>query len=161
MRMFIQDPLRLASVDGSKIHRGRKKLNGEWMQTQDGLPSWLRWQRIGLQRRRPGFHPWVRSLGWEISLEKEIATYSSILAWRIPWTEEPSGLQSTVSQSRTQRKRLSRQADPGQPQSAMQSALKLEWTFRIVPRGTNIARLFFPSAMNPPFVSSPNSFLKP
>ena len=36
----------------------------------------------------------VRSLGQEDPLEKEIATHSSILAWRIPWTEEPSGLQS-------------------------------------------------------------------
>jgi len=34
----------------------------------------------------------VRSLGWEDPLEKEIATHSSILAWRIPWTEEPGGL---------------------------------------------------------------------
>ena len=38
---------------------------------------------------------WVRSLGWEDPLEKEMATHSSILAWRIPWTEEPGGLQST------------------------------------------------------------------
>ena len=38
---------------------------------------------------------WVRSLGREDPLEKEMATYSSILAWRIPWTEEPGGLQST------------------------------------------------------------------
>ena len=37
---------------------------------------------------------WVRSLGQEDSLEKEMATYSSILAWEIPWTEEPGGLQS-------------------------------------------------------------------
>ena len=37
---------------------------------------------------------WVRSLGWEDSLEKEMATHSSILAWRIPWKEEPGGLQS-------------------------------------------------------------------
>ena len=35
----------------------------------------------------------VRDLGWEDPLEKEIATHSSILAWRIPWTEEPDGLQ--------------------------------------------------------------------
>ena len=34
---------------------------------------------------------WVQALGWEDSLEKEMATYSSILAWRIPWTEEPGG----------------------------------------------------------------------
>ena len=36
----------------------------------------------------------VPSLGWEDPLEKEMATYSSILAWKIPWTEEPGGLQS-------------------------------------------------------------------
>ena len=36
----------------------------------------------------------VRSLGWEDALEKEMATHSSILAWEIPWTEEPHGLQS-------------------------------------------------------------------
>ena len=40
----------------------------------------------------------VRSLGWEDPLEKGKATHSSILAWRIPWTEEPSGLQSLGSQ---------------------------------------------------------------
>ena len=42
---------------------------------------------------------WVRSLGWEDPLEKEMATHSSILAWRIPWTEEPGGLQSTGLQT--------------------------------------------------------------
>ena len=38
---------------------------------------------------------WVQSLGWEDPLEKEMATHSSVLAWRIPWTEELGGLQST------------------------------------------------------------------
>ena len=37
---------------------------------------------------------WVQSLSQEDLLEKEMATHSSILAWRIPWTEEPGGLQS-------------------------------------------------------------------
>ena len=41
---------------------------------------------------------WVRSLGREDPLEKEMATHSSTLAWKIPWTEEPSGLQSMGSQ---------------------------------------------------------------
>ena len=41
---------------------------------------------------------WVQSLGWDDPLEKEMATHSSILAWRIPWTEEPGGLQSMGSQ---------------------------------------------------------------
>ena len=35
---------------------------------------------------------WVQSLGWEDPLEKEMTTHSSILAWEIPWTEEPGGL---------------------------------------------------------------------
>ena len=38
---------------------------------------------------------WVRSLGGEDPLEKEMATRSSILAWRIPWTEEPGGLEKS------------------------------------------------------------------
>ena len=41
---------------------------------------------------------WVRSLGQERPLEKGMATHSSILDWRIPWTEEPGGLQSMGSQ---------------------------------------------------------------
>ena len=43
----------------------------------------------------------VRSLGWEDHLEQEIATHSRILAWRIPWTEEPGRLQSVGTQSQT------------------------------------------------------------
>ena len=39
-----------------------------------------------------------QSLGWEGPLEKEMATHSNILAWRIPWTEEPGGLQAMGSQ---------------------------------------------------------------
>ena len=41
---------------------------------------------------------WVRSLGWEDPLVKGMATHSSILAWKVPWTEEPGGLQPTGSQ---------------------------------------------------------------
>ena len=46
------------------------------------------------QRRRRGFNLWIQ----EELLEKEMATHISILAWRIPWTEEPGGLQSMDSQ---------------------------------------------------------------
>ena len=53
-----------------------------------GLPGWLSDKRICLQCRRRGF----LSLGWEEPLEEEMATHSRILAWRIPWTEEPGGL---------------------------------------------------------------------
>ena len=41
---------------------------------------------------------WVQSMGWENLLEKEMATHSGILAWKIPWTEEPGRLQSMGSQ---------------------------------------------------------------
>ena len=42
--------------------------------------------------------PWVGSLGWEDPLEEGMATHFSILAWSIPWTKEPGGLQSIGSQ---------------------------------------------------------------
>ena len=41
---------------------------------------------------------WVRSLGWEDPLEEEMATHTCILAWRIPWTEDPDRIQSMRSQ---------------------------------------------------------------
>ena len=44
---------------------------------------------------------WVQSLGWEDPLEKEMATHSSTLAWKIPWMEEPGRLQSMGLQSWT------------------------------------------------------------
>ena len=50
-----------------------------------------------LKRLPAMWETWVRSLGWEDPLEKEMTTLSSILAWRIPWTEEPGGLQSMGS----------------------------------------------------------------
>ena len=59
------------------------------------------WASLVAQRlkRLPAMQEtWVRSLGREDPLEKEMATHSSTPAWRIPWTEEPRGLQSTGSQ---------------------------------------------------------------
>ena len=53
---------------------------------------------------------WVRFLGREDSLEKEMATPSSILDWRIPWTEEPVGAVHRTAKSQTQLKRLSTDA---------------------------------------------------
>ena len=55
-----------------------------------------------LKRLPPVRETRVRSLGQEDPLEKEMVTHSSILAWRIPWTEEPGRLQSTESHSQTQ-----------------------------------------------------------
>ena len=64
--------------------------------------SWSRGEDASLVAQRLKRLPamqetWVRSLGQEDPLEKEMATHSSILAWRIPWTEEPGGLQSMGS----------------------------------------------------------------
>ena len=44
---------------------------------------------------------WVRALGWEDPLEKEMAIHSSTIAWKIPWTEEPGRLVCGVAKSRT------------------------------------------------------------
>ena len=58
---------------------------------------------------------WVQGLGWEDPLERGMATHSSILTWRIRWAEEPGGLQSMGSQSRTRLKRLSSSIAQGFP----------------------------------------------
>ena len=58
----------------------------------------LFWASLVAQRLKPllaMWETWVQSLGQEDPLEKEMATHSSILAWRILWMEEPGGLQST------------------------------------------------------------------
>ena len=72
------------------------------------IPTGISWSSLGgLKGVKPpeafgerprdwslGHAGWVRSLGGEDPLEKEMATHSSILAWKIPWTEESGGLQS-------------------------------------------------------------------
>ena len=56
--------------------------------------SWASLVAQTLKRPLAMWETWVRSLGWEDPLEKEMATHSSILAWEIPWTEEPERIQS-------------------------------------------------------------------
>ena len=58
-----------------------------------GFPGGARLKRLPAM-----WETWVQSLGWEDLLEKKMATHSSVLAQRIPWTEEPGGLQSMGSQ---------------------------------------------------------------
>ena len=58
--------------------------------TSSSFPGGSNSQEFRLQGRRPRFHPWVG----KIPLEKGMATHFSILAWRIPWTEEPRRLHS-------------------------------------------------------------------
>ena len=68
------------------MHKAKeKKLIPVWYMS---VPLMAQWQRIHL----PVQETWVLSLGWEDPLEKEMATHFRILAWRIPWTEEPGGL---------------------------------------------------------------------
>ena len=64
------------------------------------LLSLLSWASLVAQKVKnlPAMKTQVRFLGWEDPLEKGMATHSSIVAWRIPWTEEPGGLQSIGSQ---------------------------------------------------------------
>ena len=68
------------------VRRGKKRLFSKWYwaslvaQTLKNLPAM--WET------------WVPSLGWDDPLEEGMATHSNILAWKVPWTEEPGGLQS-------------------------------------------------------------------
>ena len=68
---------------------------------RDRLPTPGSWASLVVQMvKNPHAmqETWVRFLGWEDPLEEGMAAHSSILAWRIPWTEEPGGLQSMGSQ---------------------------------------------------------------
>ena len=65
---------------GVEFNRGQPCKASQWLSGKESACQYKQTQ--------------VWSLGWEGSLEKEIATHSSILAWKIPWTEEPGGLQS-------------------------------------------------------------------
>ena len=62
-----------------------------------GLPTDGAVERISLPMQETQ-ETWVQSLGWEDPLEEGLATHSNILAWKVPWTEEPGGLQSMGSQ---------------------------------------------------------------
>ena len=67
-------------------HVGGNQSSSKWL---EGFPGGSDGQRLPTMQKT-----WVRSLGWEDPLEKEMAPHSSILAWKIPWTEEPGRLQS-------------------------------------------------------------------
>ena len=68
------------------------------------LPSWLSGKESASQAG--DIETRVQSLSWEDALEKETETYSSVLGWGIPWTEEPGGLQAITLQSKTQLKQI-------------------------------------------------------
>ena len=62
------------------------------------VAPWIK-NPTAMQETQEMWETQVQFLGWEDPLEEEMATHSSILAWRIPWSEEPGGLQSMGSQT--------------------------------------------------------------
>ena len=66
-------------------------------QQQQGL-CWVSLMDQTVKNPPAMWEAWLGFLGWEDPLEEDMATHFSILAWRIPWTEEPGGLQSMESQ---------------------------------------------------------------
>ena len=81
------------------VYSGKASWDPAWLQLHPGwgFPGGASDEEPACQRRRH-IEARVRFLGQEDPLEKEIATQSSILAWGIPWTEEPGGLQSMALQ---------------------------------------------------------------
>ena len=95
----------------------------------------------------------VQSLGWEDSLEKEMATHSSILAWTTPWTKKPGRLQSMRSQSRTQLSMPTVQwktITPGAPRAKSTPFYNLS-CFLLTSATPQMLRAFSPSSTNEPF----------
>ena len=69
-------------------------LEGNRCWTRKGITFWIERLIINLAKELSFRGTWFRSLGWEDPLEEGMTTHSSIHAWRIPWIEEPGGLQS-------------------------------------------------------------------
>ena len=102
-------------IEGSNLRQGRESIKNMnlplslicWRvlehayRSQSVLASCCSWASLVAQtvkRLSTMPEPWVRSLGWEDPLEKEMAIHSSTIAWKTPWTEEPGRLQSMGSQ---------------------------------------------------------------
>ena len=95
----------MSSLQTNSDHLNQQRIRGMYSikkKMDHDKRSPLKWplnSSVQTVKRLPAMREtWVRSLGREDPLEKETATHSSLLAWRIPWTEEPGGLQSTGSQ---------------------------------------------------------------
>ena len=110
----------LKSVGGRGWGRsgGRSRVGGPWARRAPRPPSLFQVPSVGaslvaqMVKRLPATRETgVRSLGWEVPLEKEMATHSSTIAWKIPGTEEPGRLQSTGSRRVGQTERLHFTAD--------------------------------------------------
>ena len=100
----------MAKCEATSVHMAYSILELWWNQENMwDCPGFKLWGSLNVRfraslvaqrlKRLPGMQEtWVRSLGWKDPLEKEMTTHSSTLAWRIPWREEPGGLQSMGSQ---------------------------------------------------------------
>ena len=87
----------LGARRGAQVGESRWLPRGDALELEfDGMSSSLAAQTV--KRLSTMWETQVRALGWEDPLEKEMAIHSSILAWKIPWTEEPGRLQSMGSQ---------------------------------------------------------------
>ena len=101
-----EDPLEKGKATHSSIRAWRIPGTVQSMGSQTVSNSWATftftfWASLVAQlvKNSPAvWKTWVQSLGWEDPLEKGMATHSSILSWRTPWTEEPGRLQSMGSQ---------------------------------------------------------------
>ena len=100
-------PLQYSGLENSMDYTVAESESTEWLslsrvKSKSRILRLCDWEKSlvaqRLKRLPPMQETWVWSLGREDPLEKEMVTHSSILAWRIPWTEEPGGLQSTGSQ---------------------------------------------------------------
>ena len=93
----------MATVNSAAMNIGVHVLFKLWLSPDTcprmGLLDYVGFLVAQLVKNLPaGQETWVRSLGWEDPLEKEMATHSTTLAWNISWTQKPGGLQSMGSQ---------------------------------------------------------------
>ena len=86
--------MNLSEGDTNSKRSMHPSVHSSTIYNSQGAFSMAQWVK-NLPAMQEAEETWVRSLGWEDPLEKDMATHSSILAWKIPWTEEPAGLQST------------------------------------------------------------------
>ena len=92
---WAEEPGGLQSIGSHRVGHNRSDLAHTYAPSLYGLPWWLSGKdsfHLPMQEIQ------ARSYSWEDVLEKEMATCSSILAWKIPWTDEPGGLQSMEPQ---------------------------------------------------------------
>ena len=77
-----------------QLDYSRGRVGHDWSNLAAAAEALMASQVAQTVKSSPPMQMWLRSLGWEDPLEEGMATHSSILPWRIPWTEEPGGVQS-------------------------------------------------------------------